>query len=128
MEQAAAVKTLLFKSNYKINMKILSQGVNLIAQERKEQLEKHKRSIESDVEINLKGQLAYAATALLEEDPNLFPDGWNIELCNHMINKDRVAQLSIAGALIAAEIDRLLYLQNTNKTENIEENLHENKD
>lgn len=36
-------------------------GAELIAQERKEQIEKHNRSVEDDVRFNVKGQLIDAA-------------------------------------------------------------------
>lgn len=95
-----------------------STGLELIAQERKEQIEKHKRKIANDVFRNDHQQLSQAAHMLLsvdyEEgiDPESFPDGWDKDICNYMISKPYKHRLIIAGALIAAELDRLNYLEN----------------
>ncbi len=86
----------------------METGINLIAKERQEQIEKHNRTIEKDVIENEDGELGYGAIALIggiEED---FPD-WDYEICKKMINKSYKDRLIIAGALIAAEIDRLNY-------------------
>lgn len=88
-------------------------GIELIAKERQEQIEKHGRSIEQDQEFNDNCQLALGAEMLLasehEEgiDSCSYPDGWNENICNKMLSKSYKEKLIIAGALIAAEIDRL---------------------
>ncbi len=90
-------------------------GIELIAIERQEQLEKHGRTLVYDDESNGDQQLAIAAEMLLavehEEgiDRESFPDGWDVELCEYMIGKPYKKRLILAGALIAAEIDRLQY-------------------
>lgn len=90
-------------------------GIELIAEERQEQLDKHKRSVQYDREVNRDCQLGTAAGILCyelieelncENDP---PTDWNIELWNKMISKPYKERLIIAGALIAAEIDRIQY-------------------
>lgn len=90
----------------------MKTGIELIAEERQEQIEKHGYDV-------IKGdcydecELAEAAYAYLIYDPNdarsdgakVWPwdDGWN--------PKDRISNLVRAGALIAAEIDRLNHIQ-----------------
>ncbi|MEM7487259.1 MAG: hypothetical protein AAF348_18780 [Bacteroidota bacterium] len=91
----------------------MKTGIELIAQERKEQIEKHGRNIESDVEINSCFQLSEAACYLawldIEEADcrDEAPCGWNLEQWQKMHDKPHEERLIIAGALIAAEIDRL---------------------
>ena len=91
----------------------MKTGVELIAAERQEQIEKHFRSLNYDVRYNDNGQLEQGALMLLsvdfEEgiDTASYPQGWNEDLCTKMIGKPRRDRLIIAGALIAAEIDRI---------------------
>lgn len=93
-------------------------GVELIMKERSEQIYKHGRKIEFDVNDNTQYQLAIAAGRLLftpnDEGDDLMtmdifiPEGWNKEIWSKMQGKSYKERLVIAGALIAAEIDRLL--------------------
>jgi hypothetical protein len=93
-------------SNY-----IPKTGVDLIEQERQEQIEKHGRSVEQDVALNTKGQLSVAAGILCQKtipaNLDLIPTGWNVFIWNRMLSKPYKERLIIAGALIAAEIDRI---------------------
>lgn len=82
-------------------------GVELIAEERHEQLVKHEYTVESDRATNTRGQLASAAAALITEDLSFVPKDWNEELVDYMVTKGYLDRLIIAGALIAAEIDRI---------------------
>ena len=82
-------------------------GIELIAQERKEQIEKHGRTIAQDKQHNRRNELILGTIALLEDKEDLFPFKWDRIVCRHMFLKGRVEQLAIAGALIAAEIDRI---------------------
>jgi len=99
-------------------------GIELIAAERQEQLEKHGRTVEADVALNQHGQLSFAVVSLCSEydvDGNVRGDervridhftrwrpmGWDKEIWLKMISKPYPERLVIAGALIAAEIDRL---------------------
>ena len=89
-------------------------GIELIAEERREQIEKHGRTVEQDVEFNDMDQLPYAAQILLTPNPNHAPElitdapyGWDETIWNKMLEKPYEQRLIIAGALIAAEIDRL---------------------
>jgi hypothetical protein len=85
-------------------------GIELIAKERQEQLTKHKRSITSDVKNNKDFQLSRGARKLIVESEALIdfpPKDWNKDLWIKMCKKSYNDRLIIAGALIAAELDRL---------------------
>ena len=89
-------------------------GVELIAQERQEQIEKHGRTVALDDARNQNGQLLWAAAHLLAEDfteqlEDCCPDGWDEEIWDRMRSKTPMERLIMAGALVAAEIDRLNY-------------------
>lgn len=92
-------------------MKTEQTGAELIALERQEQIEKHERTVELDVKNNNTGELLVGAKALMgrypEHIPDRFPAKWNREICVKMANKPTVERLVIAGAFIAAEIDRI---------------------
>lgn len=91
----------------------MKTGIELIAEERQEQIEKHGRTLQHDDDYNDNNQLAHCAEMLLavehEEgiDSESYPDGWDKEICRNMLSKTYFKRLIIAGALIAAEIDRL---------------------
>lgn len=87
-------------------------GLQLILEERCEQITKHKFHPSHD-DQHTDGMLTKEAArlAVLGTDANVvdpscdFPDPWGLQrkLAGH-----RIHQLKVAGALIAAEIDRLL--------------------
>jgi len=91
----------------------MKTGIERIAIERAEQIDKHGRTIGKDLAHNGKFQLALAASWLVA--PDIFegdafdrcPDEWDENLWNKMCSKGYHERLIIAGALIAAEIDRL---------------------
>jgi len=94
----------------------MKTGIELITKERDEQISKHGRTIRKDVEINKKAQLSFAAAILTCPTPEQYadssnnyacPTGWDINVWNKMRLKSYKERLIIAGALIAAEIDRL---------------------
>lgn len=82
-------------------------GVELIAQERQEQLTKHNRSMEEDRTYNGSGELIQGATALLIQDLAYMPLNWDGRIVLKMMDKPYMERLAIAGALIAAELDRI---------------------
>ena len=82
-------------------------GVELIAQERLEQKVKHGRSVKFDAEQNGNLELAEAAVALITQNVSVMPEDWDQTICNYMLRKSYKDRLVIAGALIAAELDRL---------------------
>lgn len=84
-------------------------GIELIAAERQEQFEKHGRTIMKDALENSQRQLVTGAIRLIDTNqssPNP-PHPWDHAIWDKMINKPYVERLAIAGALIAAEIDRI---------------------
>lgn len=95
----------------------MKSGIELISAERQEQIEKHGRTIDRDVKENTQQELGYFAGVLcqmrameVEDTMNYLPPKWDKNLCKKMLSKSYKERLIIAGALIAAEIDRL---QNT---------------
>ena len=90
----------------------MKTGIEEITEERQEQIEKHGRSIQMDVKLNAKEQLGYAASLIATPDGTGCmnvdaPEGWNEDGFGYMMEKPYKARLIIAGALIAAEIDRI---------------------
>lgn len=89
----------------------MKNGIELIAQEREEQIHKHGRTIGHDVLQNTGCQLAWGAERLCVPELDVYnysvPNGWDEVLWEKMTSKTYKQRLVIAGALIAAEIDRL---------------------
>lgn len=87
----------------------LFYGDEFIANERQEQVEKHGRTIDKDVDENKRGELRLAARLLLKSRPriNMPPRGWDKDIWRHLAQKPVKERCIIAGALLAAEIDRL---------------------
>ena len=95
----------------------MKTGLELIRKERENQISKG-RSIEKDIQINKDKQLLDASVLLmLYEDQAQYsdyeyhecvPDGWDLDIWVKMCRKPYIERLSIAGALVSAEIDRLL--------------------
>lgn len=88
----------------------MKTGIERIAQERQEQIEKHKWNDS----LHVHGELAEAAVALMtadcymdEEKDLIAPEDWHYETWMHMVMKPYEDRLIMAGALIAAELDRL---------------------
>lgn len=84
-----------------------SAGANLIEQERLEQLEKHGITLLDDRK-HTAGQLWNAAMFCVTGTSTWWPDGWDLGVRNNIGRKEFKERLVIAGALLAAEIDRLL--------------------
>lgn len=98
-------------------------GVKLIAKERQHQIDKHGFTGAHHVhhpEWYGKGQLLYAAELLISKEPvepRQYPENWNHDwftdlLCRHIDERS-----IMAGALIAAELDRRNELSKRNDTE-----------
>lgn len=96
-----------------------SSGIALIDKERQEQIVKHGRTIDRDVSENTDGQLMDAVHKLTSDEPESMvqPYNWNPQIWDKMIAKPITERLIIAGALIAAEIDRLNAIKNINQHE-----------
>jgi hypothetical protein len=82
-------------------------GDYLISKERHEHFTKHHIMVQDDVLKNPNGELITGAKALID-NLNVFPKNWDPKICKHMLDKTKRERLVTAGALIAAEIDRLL--------------------
>lgn len=89
-------------------------GIELIAEERREQIEKHGFSVANDWMYYKNGELKQAALFYLNPSIFAWPDSWDEGYYKDKIAlKDEINKLRVAGALIAAEIDRLLPLETT---------------
>jgi len=94
-------------------------GIELIDEERREQIEKHGWDKEHD-EQHEYGELRKMAAILCcmdtdayVEDAGDFNSGTNIWGLEEKLKDDEIHRLKVAGALIAAEIDRLQALSNS---------------
>ncbi len=93
-------------------IRILSTiGVQLIDHERIKQVNYKKITVEDDYKLNADFQLVDAAIKLLKGGQHSAPEGWDEDRWSKMLNESDERRLVIAGALIAAEIDRLNYTQ-----------------
>lgn len=82
-------------------------GLEMIAAERIDQVTKNGISVTHDVAFHDEEELVQSAAAILSKDPLDWPlESWYFD---HIMKKPRGQQLAIAGALIAADIDRQHY-------------------
>lgn len=97
-------------------------GTKLIEQYREEQISKHNWSVQHDIDVNKDGQFVQAAVSYLSATNqvqvktatgpitvrplDIWPSNWSTNWFK--AGDDKIKNLSKAGALIAAEIDRLL--------------------
>lgn len=92
-------------------------GIELIAKEREEQQKKHGISVKNDVQFNSKMEfnglpaLPLAVVGLLDSSCQRVPAHWDTKRLEHMRTKPYKERLIIAGAFIAAELDRLQYIE-----------------
>lgn len=97
----------------------MKTGIELIQTEREEQIHKHGRTIMKDVAHNSNRippfnmlPLRVAAGRLMGVLSGVpYHPEWNPKLCGKMDNKTDIEKLVLAGAFIAAEIDRLQALE-----------------
>jgi hypothetical protein len=87
------------------NSSVSKTGIEEISEERQEQISKHGFNSTNDAKYS-DGQLLTAAICYLYNEVNGWPWGTDTFKCGN-----RIKQLRRAGALIAAEIDRLKALQ-----------------
>jgi hypothetical protein len=90
-----------------LGVDVQQTGDDLIADERFQQVMKHGRSIHDDLKVNPNGELVQMARALIEFNWGAAPKNWDRGLVDRMMNKTYSQRLVIAGALLAAEIDRV---------------------
>lgn len=87
-------------------------GAQLITEERREQLQRHKRTVEYDVKTNTTRDLDLAAMRLImlvvneSFDIPSWPEHWNKDICDKMDAKTDFEKIQIAGAFLAASLDR----------------------
>lgn len=87
----------------------METGIELIAKERQEQIEKHgfdRRHDEGEAY-----NLSNAAVFVLTHDERYYPEEWEEKWKDKFVSKGYEERLIVAGALIAAEIDRLQNLK-----------------
>lgn len=93
-----------------VYLKGFTSSISKIAQERLEHSSKHGHLIYDDVENNKDAELLHAALALLG-GLGEYPKKWDKKLCKKMESKPHEEKLIIAASLLAAEYDRLKYLE-----------------
>ena len=80
-------------------------GISKITQEREDQIQKHGFDIEND--LNYDNELLQAVIATINCDKSNFPPAWIATgYAERILGKLDIDRLAVAGALIAAEIDR----------------------
>jgi hypothetical protein len=105
----------------------MKTGIELIAIERLEQIENHGRTIKSDLdnnsipsEYNGIFPLVAGAMYVLDEKFEWLPEHWDQNEMDYIRSKSYKEKLIIAGALIAAEIDRLQEIERIDDNKLIE--------
>ena len=102
--------------NYK-SYKMKKTGIELIADERKEQILKHGFDTNHDAMYNdpnahhQTGELTYAALHALWPEGQFYPRTFEKWFADKITTKTYKERLIIAGALLAAEIDRIQNLE-----------------
>jgi len=81
-------------------------GIELIAKERREQIEKHGYDIIHDDQHN-HSELYKAGLAVYTKSIHPWPSYWYLGTYDHIMKKNDIDQLAIAGAFLRAEQDRL---------------------
>lgn len=99
----------------------MNTGIELIQQERLEQIQKHNFSIDYDIENNVQNEFISAIMMIIsnigfqrnniqmprDAFEDLKPETWSRGICQKILSKSDVEQLKILGAFAAAEIDRI---------------------
>lgn len=87
-------------------------GAQLITDERREQIYRHKRTIAYDVGANPSNELELAAQRLIMQVGTKsivlpgWPEHWDKAICDKMDKKTEFEKIQIAGAFLAAALDR----------------------
>ena len=87
-------------------------GIDLIKKEREEQINKHGRSLKYDALENEHCELSLGAVMVIDADETLRPTNWDEKIIKKMVKKPYKERLIIAGALLAAELVRLIAIEN----------------
>ncbi len=92
----------------------MKTGIELIAAEREEQIKKHGFTKQHDADTHYEGSIVEVVKAILDnKGAKDFPLGWE-NFAGKIVKKTYKEKLIIAGALLAAEIDRLQSFGNSN--------------
>jgi len=97
--------------------KWIMTGIEMIADERQSQIEKHGFTAQRDADTYTESEdqdLIFAAVGTMLADDGNFPASWihnDWSFVQKICDKPILERLAIAGALIAAEIDRIMILQ-----------------
>ena len=83
------------------------KGIDLVAKERSEQINKHGFTVEED-SFYKKNELIKAALFCIDDSIFEFPYLWNVAYRNRILRKARLDRLVCAAALITAQIDQEL--------------------
>ncbi len=81
-------------------------GIEIIAQERKDQLEKHGFTTEHDQQYGKHELVRFAMYCLTLAEVH-YPEGWDESWKAKIAAKSKQERLAVVGACCAAEIDRL---------------------
>lgn len=81
-------------------------GIELIAQERQEQIEKHGWDVSHDASYG-HNELVKASLFAINPEQFEWPFYWQEKFRGKIQRKTKIERLAVAGAFIAAEIDRL---------------------
>ena len=102
----------------------MKTGVELITEERQKQIDKHGFTAEhhalNSEKLYNNNQMQQASIYLLDEDvsedemQSRIPVNWDKQWFLRLNSRDKKERLIIAGALIAAELDRLNYIEENN--------------
>lgn len=84
----------------------MKSGIELIAIERQEQIEKHGFDKEHDAN-EAYFNLSNAAVFILTQDEKYYPSEWDEQFKAKFLEKSYKERLVIAGALLAAELDKI---------------------
>ena len=85
-------------------------GIELITEEREEQILKHGFKVENDADYS-NNELVKASFFAINPEQFEWPFYWREDYRSKILRKTRIQRLTVAGALIAAEIDRLQYYE-----------------
>lgn len=104
--------------------KNMTNGVRIIAQEREEQITKHGYDVINDLKYYSNGELLQAAKFCITQDPKDYPPSWSKWFLESCIKKKNslpkaafeMEMSKIAGALCAANIDRIIATEDFNDT------------
>lgn len=84
-------------------------GAQRIGTERWEQVYKHKWSVRNDADYK-DGQLIKAALFCINSNLFEWPFGWDKKFRDKILKKSQIERYAVAGAFIAAQIDRDEYI------------------